>query len=159
MDELARNIHIPIPVPTNSPKAYLTKTITSATVSNIENDKNNPSADIIIALSDFFNVSTDWILKGKEFVKKERHIELTEELYASSFSPPLVFREIQEQIAKMQSDLIKFSSVVEDAIDNSSKTINNTAVTLLENTASKEINDDALKASHDKNYEDEQNSR
>lgn len=67
MDELARNIHIPV-VGVGDVVAY--RTITSATVSNIENDKNNPSADIIIALSDFFNISTDWILKGKEFIKE-----------------------------------------------------------------------------------------
>lgn len=68
MDELARNIHIPV-VGAGDVVAY--RTITSATISNIENDKNNPSADIIIALSEYFNVSTDWILKGKEFVKIE----------------------------------------------------------------------------------------
>lgn len=63
MDELAKNILMP------SKDSDLLKPTTSATISNIENGRNNPSADIIIALSDFFNVSTDWILKGKEFVK------------------------------------------------------------------------------------------
>lgn len=68
MDDLAKKIMVP-----SKDNPDTLKPITSATVSNIENGKNNPSAEITIALSNFFNVSTDWILTGKEFVEQENH--------------------------------------------------------------------------------------
>lgn len=41
--------------------------ISASSISNIENDRHSPNSDIVIALSEFFNVSTDWLLKGEEF--------------------------------------------------------------------------------------------
>ncbi|MFK4997880.1 helix-turn-helix domain-containing protein [Bacillus sp. N9] len=38
----------------------------SSTISNWENERKQPSAKMIISLSEFFNVSTDWLLKGEE---------------------------------------------------------------------------------------------
>jgi transcriptional regulator with XRE-family HTH domain len=38
----------------------------SATISNIENDKSIPGGKILIALSEFFGVTTDYILKGTD---------------------------------------------------------------------------------------------
>lgn len=38
----------------------------SATISNLENDKSIPGGKILIALSNYFKVSTDWILKGEQ---------------------------------------------------------------------------------------------
>ncbi|MFD0587829.1 helix-turn-helix domain-containing protein [Paenibacillus sp. GCM10027627] len=69
MDELAKRILLPVK---NSNEL---KPTTSATISNIENGRNNPSADITIALSNFFNVSTDWILKGIEFNQSNRNAD------------------------------------------------------------------------------------
>jgi transcriptional regulator with XRE-family HTH domain len=41
--------------------------ISTATISNLENNKHKPTSDIVVALSRFFKVSCDWILTGKEF--------------------------------------------------------------------------------------------
>ena len=38
--------------------------LTSSAMSAIETGKNKPTADILIKLSDFFNISTDYLLKG-----------------------------------------------------------------------------------------------
>lgn len=38
----------------------------SATISNIENDKSIPGGKILIALSEYFGVTTDYILKGTD---------------------------------------------------------------------------------------------
>lgn len=40
--------------------------VTKATLGNLENDKNRPTVDLVIALSEYFKVSTDWILMGKD---------------------------------------------------------------------------------------------
>lgn len=50
----------------------------SANISNWENDKRIPGGKFIIALSDYFNVSTDWLLKGT--------IELNDHEQSSFFS-------------------------------------------------------------------------
>lgn len=39
----------------------------SSAVSDWENNKNLPSAKFLIGLSNYFNVSIDWVLKGEEF--------------------------------------------------------------------------------------------
>jgi transcriptional regulator with XRE-family HTH domain len=38
--------------------------ISQSSLSNIENDKQKPTSDVIIALSEYFEVTTDWLLKG-----------------------------------------------------------------------------------------------
>ncbi|MBS4209954.1 helix-turn-helix domain-containing protein [Bacillus sp. FJAT-50079] len=38
----------------------------SSAISNWENERKQPSAKMIISLSEFFNVSTDWLLKGED---------------------------------------------------------------------------------------------
>lgn len=40
--------------------------LASGTLSAIEKGRNNPTSEITIKLSEFFNVSTDYILTGKE---------------------------------------------------------------------------------------------
>ncbi|KAF6636902.1 helix-turn-helix domain-containing protein [Paenibacillus sp. CMM36] len=47
------------------------KKTTSATISNIENDKHSPSLDMAVALADYFDVSLDWLVRGKDYEKKE----------------------------------------------------------------------------------------
>ncbi|MGV2887131.1 helix-turn-helix domain-containing protein [Paenibacillus taichungensis] len=37
----------------------------SATISNIENNKNRPSVDLALAIADYFEVSIDWLIRGK----------------------------------------------------------------------------------------------
>ncbi|MCM3273067.1 helix-turn-helix domain-containing protein [Paenibacillus elgii] len=60
MGELAKLLK----VPTNHPNE--TKSLTTTTISNIENNRHSPNSDIVIALSLFFNVSADWLLFGRE---------------------------------------------------------------------------------------------
>jgi transcriptional regulator with XRE-family HTH domain len=50
--------------------------LTSGAMSAIEVGKNNPTAELLIKLSDFFNVSTDYLLKG---VESERTITENEQ--------------------------------------------------------------------------------
>jgi transcriptional regulator with XRE-family HTH domain len=50
--------------------------LTSGAMSAIEVGKNNPTAELLIKLSDFFNVSTDYLLKG---VESERTISESEQ--------------------------------------------------------------------------------
>lgn len=38
--------------------------VTSAVLSEIERNKNKPTIDKVVALSDFFGVTTDYLLKG-----------------------------------------------------------------------------------------------
>ncbi|MCY9765204.1 helix-turn-helix domain-containing protein [Paenibacillus alvei] len=42
-------------------------------LSRFERNDMKPGIDIIIAISDFFNVSTDWLLKGKEISSVKSH--------------------------------------------------------------------------------------
>ncbi|MCK5728550.1 MAG: helix-turn-helix transcriptional regulator [Methylococcales bacterium] len=52
--------------------------LTSASMSSIELGKSNPTSDLIIKLSQFFDVSTDYLLTGKketqEISEQEREI-------------------------------------------------------------------------------------
>jgi len=40
--------------------------ISRGNLSNYENDRFKPASDSIIAIADFFSVSTDWLLMGRE---------------------------------------------------------------------------------------------
>lgn len=40
--------------------------ISRGNLSLIENDKNKPSSDTLVLLSELYDVSTDWILKGRD---------------------------------------------------------------------------------------------
>lgn len=63
MDALAKSIAIPLrEKDTNRILAY--KPTTSASISNIENDRHRPSLDMAIALAEFFQVSLDWLILG-----------------------------------------------------------------------------------------------
>ena len=44
--------------------------LTSASMSSIELGKSNPTSDLIIKLSQFFEVSTDYLLTGKQETKE-----------------------------------------------------------------------------------------
>lgn len=41
--------------------------VSSGNVSDWENERSKPSSDAIINISNFFNVSADWLLTGKSF--------------------------------------------------------------------------------------------
>lgn len=54
--------------------------ISQATISNIESGKHIPRADVIIAYAKFFNVTTDYILTGSNYLPPEQ-IQKNLELY------------------------------------------------------------------------------
>ena len=45
--------------------------ISREAISHYENGNRNPSLEMLIALSDYFNVSIDYLIKGEEFHKKQ----------------------------------------------------------------------------------------
>ena len=45
--------------------------ISREAISHYENGNRNPSLEMLIALSDYFNVSIDYLIKGEEFQKKQ----------------------------------------------------------------------------------------
>lgn len=45
--------------------------ISRESLSLYENGKRDPSLDMLISLSDYFNVSIDYLIRGKEFEKRE----------------------------------------------------------------------------------------
>lgn len=49
--------------------------ISRGNISNYEKDRVSPAADTITALCTFFEVSSDWLLTGKERGKKEANVE------------------------------------------------------------------------------------
>ncbi|NMI04831.1 helix-turn-helix transcriptional regulator [Paenibacillus sp. SZ31] len=46
----------------------------SATISNIENNKNRPSVDLALAIADYFKVSIEWLIRGD--IEQSKGIEL-----------------------------------------------------------------------------------
>ena len=46
--------------------------ISREAISHYENGNRNPSLEMLIALSDYFNVSIDYLIKGEEFQKKQQ---------------------------------------------------------------------------------------
>lgn len=59
----------------------LAKAVNSSTtvISMIESNKGNPTVEVLNALSEYFDVSTDFILKGKEIEKNQNDISSTEQ--------------------------------------------------------------------------------
>lgn len=45
--------------------------ISREAISHYENGNRNPSLEMLIALSDYFNVSIYYLIKGEEFQKKQ----------------------------------------------------------------------------------------
>ena len=45
--------------------------ISREAISHYENGNRNPSLEMLIALSDYYNVSIDYLIKGEEFQKKQ----------------------------------------------------------------------------------------
>ena len=51
-------------------KVAMDLNISREALSHYENGKREPSIDMLNKLSDYFNVSIDFLINGKEFVKK-----------------------------------------------------------------------------------------
>jgi len=67
MDALRKALVIPLQDEDEDEELIGFARISTATISNLENNKHKPTSDIVVALSRFFNVSCDWLLTGKEF--------------------------------------------------------------------------------------------
>ena len=63
LKELRKNI--------NQLKLAFDLAISREAISHYENGNRNPSLEMLIALSDYFNVSIDYLIKGEEFQKKQ----------------------------------------------------------------------------------------
>ena len=48
-------------------KVAMELNLTREAISNYENGKRNPDLETLIALSEYFNKSIDYLIKGKEF--------------------------------------------------------------------------------------------
>ncbi|KAF6626978.1 helix-turn-helix transcriptional regulator [Paenibacillus sp. EKM208P] len=76
MQELASKLRIPLYDEQNK-EILGYKGVAQSTINNIEKDINKPNSDIIIAICNFFEVSTDWFLTGKEYEPKKEKISFT----------------------------------------------------------------------------------
>ena len=54
----------------NQLKVAMDLSISREALSHYENGKRSPDIDMLVLLSDYFNVSIDFLITGKEFTKK-----------------------------------------------------------------------------------------
>ena len=54
----------------NQQKVAMDLNISRESLSYYENGKRSPDVDMLIRLSDYFNVSIDYLINGREFEKK-----------------------------------------------------------------------------------------
>lgn len=54
----------------NQQKIALDLSISRESISYYENGKRSPSVETLVLLSNYFNVSIDYLITGKEFTKK-----------------------------------------------------------------------------------------
>ena len=54
----------------NQQKVAIDLNISREALSHYENGKRDPSLDMLIKMSDYFNVSIDFLITGKEFKKR-----------------------------------------------------------------------------------------
>lgn len=78
-------------------------------ISGYENDKFEPSAQTIISISKYFNVSTDWILTGVEFQNQEVPSPTPQPLEVSISEPELNMLEMFRVLdKKTQEETIEY---------------------------------------------------
>ncbi len=51
-------------------KVSLELNISREAISNYENGKRSPDVDMLVKFSDYFNVSSDYLIRGEEFTKR-----------------------------------------------------------------------------------------
>ncbi len=54
----------------NQQKVAIDLNISREALSHYENGKREPSLDMLVKMSEYFNVSIDFLITGKEFTKK-----------------------------------------------------------------------------------------
>ena len=75
--------------------------ISYPTITNIENDKRGFSDEMLIAIADYFQVSTDYLL-GKSDIRNVDDIDLDAIEYG-------LFREIKEMSPEMKEQIINYA--------------------------------------------------
>lgn len=70
MEQLANKIKLPI-IKSGQIEVN-TKSVSSATISNAENNKHSPSLELIIALAKYFDVTLDWLVLGEVQMNLEK---------------------------------------------------------------------------------------
>ena len=80
--------------------------LTSGAMSAIEVGKNHPTAELLIKLSDFFNVSTDYLLKG---VESERTISESEQEILEVLRKDEAMTNAVMEFAKVKKKAISFT--------------------------------------------------
>lgn len=79
--------------------------LTSASMSSIELGKSNPTSDLIIKLSQFFEVSTDYLLTGKEETKE---ISAEEHEILKVLREDKTMRNAMMEVAKVKKKAINY---------------------------------------------------
>ena len=80
--------------------------LTSSAMSAIEVGKNNPTAELLIKLSDFFSVSTDYLLKG---IETERTISKSEQEILEVLRGDKDMTNAMMEVAKVKKKAISFT--------------------------------------------------
>lgn len=91
--------------------------LSSGNISSYENNKRIPSTETVIALANYFNISTDWILKGESQVNNynitpNKEMTLNENLESYNKFDPLV-----EESLKDDPELYSFWQTMMDRED------------------------------------------
>ncbi|HBC94121.1 MAG TPA: hypothetical protein DCZ10_14790 [Pelotomaculum sp.] len=88
--------------------------VSRGNISNYEKDRVSPAADTIIALCEYFDVSCDWLLTGRERGAKETNVESLIDTLENK-AAYLKVSEEEEQIIRMYRD---FSSEDKEFLKN-----------------------------------------
>lgn len=77
----------------------------SSRISDWENAKTHPSSNFVVALSDFFNVSTDWLLKGSE---PNKDLNSKSNFSCKKVAIELPFKELRQEEKDKVQEYIEF---------------------------------------------------
>lgn len=87
--------------------------VTSKTIGNWENNERQPSLDIVIKLSEIFNVPTDYILKGKMDINLPDGGIMTLKFKDGNFENFDILK-MQDFIEKLESSKIDAKAFIEE---------------------------------------------
>lgn len=84
--------------------------ISRSNIGKIENDKIIPNCSFILAFSNFFGVSTDWLISSSEFIHNETVLPQLDEKKLSSAEESLILKlRLMDEVAK--DDIMCFVDV------------------------------------------------
>jgi transcriptional regulator with XRE-family HTH domain len=87
--------------------------VSKSNISSFENNKSKPSIDALISLSNYFDVSSDWILKGDTVLNKER-------TFLRTAGMDVILLEVAERIKNNevpQPDVINFIEQLKHSVN------------------------------------------